>query len=370
LVAEARYIGNHGGNLFQTINANPYLAGLQTAFPNEIPSSVSVSSVNGRVDGNSYLTRERTNTGYSDYHSLQTELRANDLFDQLEFSAAYTWNKTTDNISEIFSTGGAGATSALAQNPLNYMSGEHGLSGLDFPQNLTLNFVERLPFHKEQRHLTGHIFGGWDLAGAYFIASGQTYTPIQYGFDKFGSNSGVSDYSFNASYGAGPDDLRPFLGSRKAHATQVGAYAGDVCNYYVGTSCGISPNTLISFNNANASGDKTAQTVSTSSVRYIMNSTYAQKAFGSPWGNVARNDARDSRTNTANLTVTKNFKLHDGLNALVRANFSNLFNHPNYASIDPYLDNAGLHASNTGFGDPKVTPANVRQITFSAKVAW
>jgi hypothetical protein len=370
LVAEARYIGNHSGNLFQTINANPYLAGLQRAFPNEIPSSVSVSSVNGREDGNSYLTRERTNTGYSDYHSLQTELRANDLFDQLEFSAAYTWSKTTDNISEIFSTGGAGATSALAQNPLNYTSGEHGLSGLDFPQNLTLNFVEQLPFYKEQRHLTGHIFGGWDLAGAYFIASGQTYTPIQYGFDNFGSNSGVSDYSFNASYGAGPDDLRPFLGSRQANATQVGAYAGDVCNYYRGASCGISPNTLISFNNANASGDKTAQTVSTPSVRYIMNSTYAQKAFGSPWGNVARNDARDSRTNTANLTVTKNFKLHDSLNALVRANFSNLFNHPNYTSIDPYLDNAGLHASNTGFGDPEVTPANVRQITFSAKLAW
>ena len=36
LVAEARYVGNHGGNLFQTINANPYLAGLQANFPGEI----------------------------------------------------------------------------------------------------------------------------------------------------------------------------------------------------------------------------------------------------------------------------------------------------------------------------------------------
>jgi hypothetical protein len=101
-----------------------------------------------------------------------------------------------------------------------------------------------------------------------------------------------------------------------------------------------------------------------------MNSTYSQKAFGSPWGNVARNDARDFWTNTANLSVTKSFKLRSNLNALVRANVSNLFNHPNYQSVDPYLDDAGLYSSYTGFGNPKVTPANVRQLTFSAKIAW
>jgi len=370
LVAEARYVGNHGGNLFQTINANPYLAGLQAAFPGEIPSSVSVSSVNGREDGSSYLVRQRTNTGYSDYHALQTELRANNLFRQLLFSAAYTWNKTTDNVSEVYSSGGAGVTSAIAQNPLNYKSGEHGLSGLDFPQNLTLNFVENIPLYKQQYGLAGHVLGGWGLSGTYFLASGQPYTPIQYGFDYYGSHSGVSDYTFNSAYGAGPDDLRPFLGSRGAPVKQVGAYAGDVCNYYGGASCSVSPTTLISFNNANASGDASVQTVSNTNVRYILNSSYSQQAFGVPWGNVGRNDARDFWTNTANFTVTKNLKLHNNLNALVRANFSNLFNHPNYQSIDPYLDDAGFYSAYTGFGDPTVTPANVRQITFSAKIAW
>jgi hypothetical protein len=245
------------------------------------------------------------------------------------------------------------------------------LSGLDFPQNLTVNFVEQVPFGKDQHGLTGHVLGGWSLAGTYFIASGQPYTPIQYGFDYYGSQSGVSDYTFNNSYGAGPDDLRPFLGSRKAPLTQTGAYAGDVCNYFGGASCDASPTQLISFNNANASGDATVQTVSKSTVRYILNSTNAQQAFGSPWGNVARNDARDFWTNTGNLTVTKRFKLHESLDALVRANFSNIFNHPNYQSIDPYLDDAGVTpAAYTGFGDPKVTPSSPRQVTFSAKVAW
>jgi hypothetical protein len=199
LVAEARYVGNHGGNLFQTINANPKLSGLQAAFPDEIPSSVSVSSVNGREDGSSYLVRQRTNSGYSDYHALQTELRANNLFRQLLFSAAYTWSKTTDNVSEVYSSGGAGVTSAIAQNPLNYKSGEHGHSGLDFPQNLTINFAENIPFYKEQHGLIGRVLGGWGLSGTYFLASGQPYTPIQDGFDYYGSDSGVSDYTFNSA---------------------------------------------------------------------------------------------------------------------------------------------------------------------------
>ncbi|MFT4112934.1 carboxypeptidase regulatory-like domain-containing protein [Silvibacterium sp.] len=376
LVAEVRYVGNHGGDLFQTINANPYLAGLQAAFPNAIPSGVTVSAVNGREDGTSAIIRQRTNTGYSDYHALQAELRANDLFHQLTFSAAYTWSKTTDNVSEVYSGGGAGVTSAIAQDPLNYKSAEHGLSGLDFPQNLTLNFVEQVPFFKEQHGLEGHLLGGWGVSGTYFIASGQPYTPIQYGFDYYGSDSGVSDYSFNGAYGAGPDNLRPFLGSRKAPVTQVGAYAGDVCAYYTNdgvsnpASCSAAPTTLISWNNANKTADSTVKTVSASDVRYIMNSTYAQKAFNSPWGNVARNDARDFWTNTADLTVTKNFKLNTKMNALVRANFSNLFNHANYESIDPYLDDAGFNAAYSGFGNPKVTPSNPREVTFSAKVSF
>lgn len=370
LVAEARYVGNHGDKLFQTLNNNPYLAGLQAAFPDQIPSSVNVSSVNGREQGDSYLIRTRANTGYSDYNSLQAQLRADNLFKQLLLSASYTFSKTTDNVSEIYSGGGAGVTSAIAQNPLNPGAGEHGLSGLDFPNNFTLNFVEQIPFMKHQDGLVGHVLGGWSVSGTYFLASGQTYTPIQYGFDYYGSYSNVSDYTFNSAYAAGPDNLRPFLGSRKANVKQVGAFAGDVCNYYGGASCGLDPTTLISFNNANVTEDASVTTVSTNDVRYIMNSSYAQANYGTPWGNVARNDARDAWTNSANMSVTKAIKLHEGVNAQLRANFTNLFNHPNWSSVDPYLDDAGYYSSYTGFGDPTVTTSSSRSITFSAKIAW
>ncbi len=35
---EARYVGNHAGNLFQSINANPYIAGIAADFPNLLPA--------------------------------------------------------------------------------------------------------------------------------------------------------------------------------------------------------------------------------------------------------------------------------------------------------------------------------------------
>lgn len=379
LVAEVRYVGNHGGNQFQTINDNPYLAGLAANFPNQIPSAITLGS-NGREDGTHYILRERTNTAWSDYDSLQTELRANNLFHQLLFSGAYTWSKTTDNASEIFSNGAAGTTTAIAQNPLNYTQGEHGLSGIDIPQNFTLNFVEAVPFLKEQNRLAGHILGGWNFSGTYFIASGQSYTPIQYYFDELAAAQAgipaISDTAFNGAYGAGPDNLRPFLGSNHASVSQIGAYAGDVCNYYTlingaaGASCGVASNTLISFNNANATDDANVVTVTPQSVRYIMNGPAAETAYGTPWGNVARNAARDAWTNTGNLSVIKSIRLRERMNAELRANFTDVFNTPNYSSVDPYLEDAGFNASYTGFGLTQVTSSSSRLITFSAKIAW
>jgi hypothetical protein len=373
LVAEVRYVGNKGGNLFQTLNTNPYLAGLQTAFPGQIPSGVPVSTTGpfaGREDGNKSLVRERSNTAYSDYDSLQAELRANNLFHQALFTVSYTWSKTTDNVSEIFSGGGAGVTTAIAQDPLNYTQGEHGLSGLDFPQNLTINFVEQIPAFKQQRGVIGRLLGGWDLSGTYYIASGQPYTPIQYGLDYYGSYSGVPDYTFNASYGAGPDNLRPFLGSRSANVKQVGIFAGDACNYFVGASCGAAANQLISLNNANQTGDSSVVNVTNNQVRYIVNSVNAQAAFGTPWGNVGRNDGRDAWTNTGNFSLIKAIRLHESMQAQLRANFTDVFNHPNYSSIDPYLDDAGYNQAYAGFGNPEVTSSSSRTITFSARIGW
>jgi len=372
LAAEVRYVGNHGSDLFQSINANPSLSGLKAAFPGMVPSSITLGA-NGRVDGNSSVIRSRINGAKSDYQGVQSQIRADNIFRQLYLSASYTFSKTTDSASEIFGSNNAGSTVAFAQNPLNYGSAEHGLSGIDYPHNFTINFAERIPFQKNQNGIIGHTLGGWTVSGTYYIASGQNYTPIQYGFDRSGSKSGIPDYTFNAAFAGMPDALRPFAGNRNAPVTQVGAYAGDVCKYYQGESCNVSPTQLISWNAANAGSDGTpadVKNVTKNDVRYIMNSTTAQTVMNAPYGNVGRNDARDYWTNTGDLSVMKSIKLRENMKAELRANISNIFNHPNYSSIDPFLDDAGVFTEESGFGDPSVFSGGHRIITFSGKISW
>ena len=69
-----------------------------------------------------------------------------------------------------------------------------------------------------------------------------------------------------------------------------------------------------------------------------------------------------------NITEKVKFQFH--------ADFLNVFNHPNYASIDAFLDDAGLASEFTGFANPYVQnggnivnpSAGNRSIRFGAKL--
>lgn len=373
-VVEARYVGNRARDLFQSVDGNPYVNYLASEFPSLVPSGVTgcsaadavVPSAVGRVNCSQGRLRVRQNSGYSDYHGLQTEFRANNLFHQLLIRSSYTWSKTTDNVSEIFNTGGAGNTTAYSQNPFDYTKGEHAVSGLDIPNNWTLNFVEQFPVMKDQKGFFGHLIGGWAVAGSYILASGQPYTPLQYGLSYF-SGGAVVDPSFYASYAGSYDGLRPFWGNPSAPATTVGAYAGDTCGY-LGVGCELAPNTLLNFNTANTTGAENV--VTKDQVRYIVNAATSQSIFGTLFGNVGRNAARDSWTNASNASIYKTIRLTEKVKAEWHVTMNNVFNHRSFSSVDPYVDDAGYQTYYNGFGDPTLTDAAGRTITFGAKIYW
>jgi hypothetical protein len=372
-VAEVRYVGNHGGNLFQSIDTNPYIADLSAVYPNAIPSGLTpcpesqavVSKSIGRVNCDEGVIRLRTNTGVSDYEGLQTELRATNIAHQLTLRTAYTWSKTTDNTTDIFGTGSAGNTLAFAQNPFSYVGAEHGLSGLDIPQNWTMSFVEQLPFHRAQQGVAGHLLGGWSVAGTYLVASGQPYTPLQYGINTFTGPNNFFDTAFSGFYGYSLEPARPFAGSPNAPVSAIGIYAGDACGYS-GVGCNVPATQLISFNGVNSSGS--VVNVTPSQVRFIANGQTANTIFGTPYGNVGRNIARDYHTNTANFSVAKDTRVTERFKIQFRMDMQNIFNHPNFASVDPYLDDAGLAQEGTGFGVPSLTSGGIRTITFALKL--
>ena len=377
-VFESRYVGNHGGRLFQSLNGNPDVSGLADSFPNLVPSGVTpcssenavVANAVGRENCNLGVERLRSNTAVSDYAGWQNELRANNLWNQLTMLSSFTWSKTTDNTSEIFGAAsnngtGAGNTIAFAQNPFDTLHGEHSLSGLDFPKQWTLSFVEALPFYRGQHGLAGHVLGGWALSGSYILSSGQPWTPIQYAINS-GTGGGVYDSSFDAYYVGLQETARPFAGNPRAAVANVGIYAGDLCNYDGTAGCTLPTSTMLSWNAYNQGNG--AYVTSPNAVRVIVNGTYADSVYGQPWGNVGRNTFRDAATNRANFQVSKDTNITERVRVRFDTSFLNVFNHPNYSSVDPYLDDAGYTSETTGFGIPSLWDGGGRTIKFGLKI--
>ncbi|HMF91433.1 MAG TPA: carboxypeptidase regulatory-like domain-containing protein [Candidatus Angelobacter sp.] len=363
---EVRYVGNHAYNLFQTVNGNPIVTGNSTAPAGLTGCTTSqillgpgqtVNPALGRADCSKGIVLERNNGGFSNYHGLQTEFRANNLFHQVTLRAAYTYSRTLDNVSEIFSTGVGGTTLAFAQNPWNPGRGEYSFSGLDYPNQFSIAATEQLPFFKGQRGLVGHLLGGWTISANYLWASGQRYTPLQSQAEAaLTANSNNYDLAWLAA-NVGVDLARPFVGSLSAPAASVGIFAGDACNLY-GSACGLSANQLIVFDQNVQAGTAPGTAVQQSAVRYIVNASVAQSIFGTPFG-ARRNLSQDAPTNIANLGLFKNIKLKERATLEFNATLQNVFNHSNFQSIDPTLENVGiptnLLAPGVGFADPSVT---------------
>jgi Carboxypeptidase regulatory-like domain len=387
---EVRYVGNHGEDLFQTYNANPYIAGLATSFPSFVPSSLTpcpaasavVPNAIGRENCNMGIELQVGNTGYSNYNGLQLEFRTTNLFKQLTLRTNYTWSKTLDNTSEIFNTFSGGNSETLAQNPLNTQGAEYGISGLSYPSTWNLTFVEDLPFLRSQHGLAGKLLGGWQLAGTYILQSGQAYTPTQEFLSaaSWGASPGApEDGNFNLSFNNEvPDVVRPFLSNRSAPANQVGIYAVDACNVY-GAGCGSAANTLLSLNQINATG--AAVPVTNSQVHFIANTAESDSIYGTPFGTAGRNILRDFHTNLGNFTVYKNFKFSERATVQWKMSMNNVFNHQNFGNtipgINPFIENAGNPGYEVGFANPQLMPnatlscpAGVRCIFFGVKVIY
>jgi hypothetical protein len=386
---EARYVGNHAYNLFQTLDGNPFIADLKADFPNLVPagqtpcttplftnSSGTFNDPVGRLDCTQGVVRTRSNSGYSNYNAAQVEFRANNLFKQLTIRSSYTFAKTLDNVSEIFSTFGGGNSVFFAQNPAQQVTGagEYSFSGLDYPHQWSMLFYEQLPFFKEQHGLMGHVLGGWSISGNYLIASGQRYTPLQ--VTAIAASTAAGDY-YDLGYilnFAGADTAHPFLGNLKAPSTAVGIYGGDACSFF-GAGCDVAADQLISMNQLNIDGS--SRTVTKDQVRFIINGGEAQSIFGTPFGNTPRNPVQDAMQATGNASIYKNIKLGERVSFEFHTSFLNVFNQTNFSSVDPILEDAGLTGSFTGFGDPTQTPNNTsfalvptRRIIFGGKLTF
>jgi hypothetical protein len=111
-----------------------------------------------------------------------------------------------------------------------------------------------------------------------------------------------------------------------------------------------------------------AEVVTKDQVRFIANTKTAVAFFGSPFGSVGRNTLRDGHINLLNFSAFKVTNLTESLTLQLHTDFLNALNHPNYSSVDPFIDDAGLAAEAFGFANPHLFGFSHRTISFGAKL--
>ena len=348
-VLEVRYVGNHVVGNFQTVNANPELAGLiGNGFSSLIPAGVSPCTDPGapgtrpglfgeptdRALCSNTNIRNRVNSAFSRYDGLQSTFRIAE-WHGISGAASFTWSKTMDNSSEIFSTGSGGNSTAGSQNPFDNGAGEKSVSGLDFPKTASLYLIYDFPFYKAQHGFIGKLLGGYQANAIWRYSSGQNYTPITLA----GFNSSCQ-MSYDATF-FGWSTCRPFLGNPSAPLDTVGA-----CTDPSAADCGLAD--WFQLSNLGV-----ITPVSKNDVHWIYNEDAAAQFFGTPYSPVRRNPGtRGQVTDTINFSMFKTTKLTERLSLRLEAQVYNLFNHQFRGVPDPFIDDCNFANRNDvcGFG--------------------
>jgi hypothetical protein len=223
----------------------------------------------------------------------------------------YTFSKSLDDASSIgagatsgasspgLGGGGTGATgstattnagaSNVAQNPFN-LSAERGLSSFNQTHKFSADYLLELPFGHDRRWLTGNtagraILGDWQWSGDWTIASGLPFTP------RIPGN--VNDVN------AGTDgSLRPDL----------------------------VPDQSVSLGNP--------------SLREWFNTAAFIEPPKGEYGNARRNSIVGPGSRVFDMAFTKLVPLKESRMLEFRAQATNIFNIPNYSSIDTSLNSS------------------------------
>jgi hypothetical protein len=349
IVGEVRYVGNHGVHLFQILNSNPALGPLINAgFQNVIPSGLTPCATsgapgfaNGNANCNFTNVLQFANAASSSYNGLQSELRIGG-WRGLSATATYTYSKTIDTASEVYSTFGGGSTLSDEQNPFAPDAPERANSGTDFPHVVGVTAVYDLPFHKEQHGLAGHLLGGWQVNTTYRYTSGQPYTTIEnyvnnplYG-TLTGDTAGQSLCDPGEDWGGRYDACRPILSQTSLPLNSVGQYCngGPECTNALGANYPLG--TLINFTDPCFGGGCAVTPIT--GAHWIHNDPIAAQVLGTPFAGAGRNLLRGQPISTANLAVVKNIKINERVTAQFQAQAFDVMNVQFRGVPDPLLD--------------------------------
>jgi len=225
-------------------------------------------------------TSEANSTAHSAMIRVRRRLQAG-----IQMGGSYTFSKSIDNASSV-----AGAGGVVAQNAFD-LAAERGLSNFDQTHRLSVDYIWELPFGHEKRFLANtpyiaRLLAGWQLSGNWNLASGMPFTARVLG-------------SFT-------DVNRGTNGTLRANATGISA---DLPN----------PTVTEWFNTA----------------------AFVVPPIGQ-FGNIGRNTLRGPSTSVFGLALSKTISFADGRTLELRAQASNIFNTPQFRTIDTNLNSSSF----------------------------
>ena len=237
----------------------------------------------------------------SNYHSLQASL-VHRLKHGVAFQASYTYSKVlTDN-------SGPNAYPSFPQNSYN-IHGEYGPADFDLTHILTFNYSWDLPFFKSAHGVAKTVLDGWQVSGITSFQSGQPLTVI-----FFSDPAGVFLFG-------------------KERPNQVG-------NPFVAGAVAANP------------GCAAPSSVHTRDNWFNPCAFVAQDP--GTFGNEHRGALRGPHLQNWDLSLMKNFALHEGVGLQFRAEAFNLFNHPNLATPDTAIDDGANFSKVLGSLSPRI----------------
>jgi hypothetical protein len=323
-VGEIRYVGTKTTKDFQSTDGNPYLLPVQQAFPNYVPitlCSTPGATGFGRPNCDYGNVGTITNGGYANYNGLQLNLTTQN-YHGLTMTASYTRSKSLNNATDGFrTTGGAGSTIAVSQNPLDTNRAEYGLSGNDFPNVVGIGLNYMLPNFIKGNSLLSRATNGFQISSVYRFNSGQVYTPYQgLVLDSYTGDTSFCDNVFNATY-SGTDTCRLVNSNKRAPLSSV-AYLNPYTGPIVGGAPSLGTPAWVVYNSDSATFDANGNftsynpgtPVDPTSTRWLINNQAYALQVRNPYPGSSRSPVRGQIFSDLDATITKSTRITERVN--------------------------------------------------------
>ncbi len=300
-VLEVGYVGTKGSKLFRFRDINQPSQAQITAYdtsPAQCAGAILPNCPIAGFDGpdganfnvprtafpNLFYVNQEESTASSIYHALQTSLRVTG-WHGLSTQANFVWSHSIDNASDLedFIPNAAQPNNSLAPQA------ERGNSNFDIRRRFSWNFTYQFPAGSGS---FAKLKGGWGLDGTASLQDGQPFT-FNYNFE--------GDYSGSGEGFDRPDVVGPIqYGSAPYNFINLSSFQ---------VPCTFGNSTSIS-----GSGDS--------------NCLAGSRHFG----NLGRNVLFGPSFKEFNLGIFKNTAITERVNMQIRADFFNVFNHPNFSN--------------------------------------